>query len=63
MTTIVLRERTDGNGGKYQVFGSYSGPDDRYVFGVRSFDRKDAAEAHAAGMMDRFGADHFERIK
>lgn len=62
MTTITLSERLKRNDGKYQVFGNYSGADDRYVFAVRSFAAKADAERYAKGLMERHKADHFERI-
>ncbi len=61
MTTIVLSQRLNRNNGKYQVFGSYAGQDDRYVFGVKDFATLANAERHASWMMTKFQADHFER--
>jgi hypothetical protein len=63
MTTITISEATHRNGGRYQVFGTYSGEDDRYVFGVRDFARKADAERAARAMVEEFAADHLERIK
>jgi len=61
MTTIVLAlpyERCR----RFQVFGVYDGPDDRFTFGVQEFDVRDDAERVARWMMEEHGADHFRRV-
>lgn len=63
MTTITLSEALSRNDGQYQVFGTYSGDDDRFIFGVESFTAKDKAERYAKRLMTEHQADHFERIK
>lgn len=63
MTTITLSEATGRNDGMYQVFGTYSGDDDRYVFGVKDFADKAKAEAYAKRMMAERNADRFERLR
>lgn len=63
MTTITLSEALDRNGGRYQVFGTYDGPDDRFVFAIESFADKARAEKYAKRLMNEHQADHFERIR
>lgn len=63
MTTIYLSERTRANDGQYQTFGTYEGPDDRYVFGVANHATLEAAEKAARRMMEKHNADHFARIR
>lgn len=48
MTTITLSLATERNGGQFQVFGTYSGDDDRYVFGVEDFSALTDATAYAS---------------
>jgi hypothetical protein len=62
MTTITLSERLDQNHGRYQVFGTYTGEDDRFVFGVKSFVTLTEAERYARRLMEQHEADHFERL-
>ena len=58
MVTITISEARARQRGLVQVFGSYEGPDYRYVFGVREFEDLSVAESHARLMMNRFGADY-----
>ncbi len=60
MTTIHLSWPKTKNG-TFQVFGSYAGDDDRFVFDVREFQTREAAEQRARRMMDLHAADHFAR--
>jgi hypothetical protein len=62
MTTITLASNRSRNAGLVQVFGSYTGPDDRFTFGVRSFEDQAEAERYARRMMEVHKADHFERV-
>lgn len=62
MTTIIISEDRKRNGGKVQVLGNYEGPDDRFTFGVRSFEDQAAAERYAAWMMEKHQADHLQRV-
>ena len=61
MTTIVLAHPNE-RCPRFQVFGIYDGPDDRFTFGLREFDIRDDAERVARKMMDEHGADHFRRV-
>ena len=51
MTTIVLAHPSE-RWPRFRVFGVYDGEDDRFVFGVRDFEKR---------MMEFYKADHFER--
>jgi hypothetical protein len=61
MTTIVLAH-PDDRCPRFQVFGIYDGPDDRFVFAVHKFDEQERAEQVARKIMEKYGADHFERV-
>lgn len=63
MTTIHLG-RPENNEGRWIVFGSYEGPDDRYTFGVQKFaaNEGERAETTARKMMETFRADHFSQM-
>jgi hypothetical protein len=61
MTTIVLAHPSQ-HCPRFQVFGVYEGEDDRFVFGVQDFDEQDRAERAAHRMMEKHGADRFERV-
>jgi hypothetical protein len=54
--TIYLAEPRQTNKGRYEVFGNYEGPDDRYTFGVKTFPNSPAgfhaAEAYAIRLRD-----------
>jgi len=62
MITIVLAKPND-RCPRWQVFGVRMDTEDRYTFGVREFEAtgREAAEGYAKEMMERYGADHFER--
>lgn len=64
MTRVVFAYPRNGQP-SIQVFGLYQGDDDRYVFGVKEFtpDREGDAESYARRLMERSGADHFERVR
>ena len=61
MTTIVLAHPND-RCPRFQVFGVYDGDDDHFVFNLQEFDDREGAERVAGKMMERHGADHFERV-
>ena len=61
MTTIVLAHPNE-HCPRFQVFGVYDGPDDRFTFAVQEFDDRDEAERVARKMMEEHGADHFRRV-
>lgn len=61
MTTIVLAH-PNARCPRFQVFGVYDGPDDRFTFGVQEFNVRDDAERIARKMMEEHGADHFRRV-
>jgi hypothetical protein len=61
MTTIVLSHPNE-HCPRFQVFGVYDGPDDRFVFAVREFDDRDQAERVAKKLMETQKADHFRRV-
>ncbi len=57
MTTITIDKNLDRNNGKYYVFGTYEGEEDRYVFGVRQFSDKATAEKYAGMLMKQCNTD------
>jgi len=61
MTTIVL-DRPNERCPRFQVFGIYDGPDDRFTFAVQECDDRDKAERVARKLMEDHGADHFKRV-
>ena len=62
MITIVLSKPND-RCPRWQLFGVREDDEERYTFDLREFEKADGelAEAHAKEMMERHGADHFER--
>ena len=61
MTTIVLAH-PNKQCPRFQVFGVYDGPDDRFTFAIQEFDEQDRAERVARTMMEKHRADHFRRV-
>ena len=61
MTTIVLAH-PDQHCPRFQVFGVYDGPDDRFTFAVHEFEDQDRAERVARKLMEVHEADHFQRV-
>jgi hypothetical protein len=61
MTTTVLAHPND-HCPRFQVFGIYDGPDDRYTLAVQEFEVRDDAERVARKLMQDHGADHFRRV-
>jgi len=61
MTTIVLAH-PDQHCPKFQVFGVYDGPDDRFTLAPEEFDDREKAERVARNMMGDLEADHFRRL-
>ena len=47
---------------RFQVFGVYDGEDDRFVFAVQESEDQQRAEQVAHRLMEKHGADHFERV-
>lgn len=54
--TIYLAEPREANDDRYEVYGNYDGPDDRYTFGHRTFPNSPAgfhaAESYAIRLRD-----------
>jgi hypothetical protein len=61
MTTTVLAHPND-HCPRFQVFGIYDGPDDRYTFADQEFEVRDDAERVARNLMEKHEADHFRRV-
>lgn len=61
MTTIVLAHPTD-RCPRFQVFGVYQGPNERFTFAAQEFSVRDEAEQAAQKMMEVHEADHFRRV-
>lgn len=61
MTTIVLAHPNQGCP-RFQVFGVYDGPDDRFTFAAQEFDDRERAEWIAKRLMEALEADHFRRV-
>ena len=61
MTTIVLAD-PNKQCPRFQVFGVYDGPDDRFTFVVQEFDDRDKAERVARKLMEKHRADHLQRV-
>jgi hypothetical protein len=60
MITICIRKPTKLHG-YWRVVGTFSGPDDRYVFVEREFNEGKAAETYARMLVELYRADHFAR--
>lgn len=61
MTTIVLVHPTPACP-RFQVFGTYDGPEKHITFATQEFGVRDDAERVARKMMDEHAADHFRRV-
>ena len=61
MTTIVLAHPNQ-HCPRFQVFGVYDGPDDRFTFAAQESDNREKAERVAHKLMEDLEADHFRRV-